>query len=182
MRQAAPQKRSAPPRGQSAVEFALVAPIFFALILGIVASGILLFQASAVSNAAQGGARAAIVQTPNSSGSPTKLYLAAGGCAAGLPTPIQVAAQRAGNILAVNPNPLCQQGTSGAATSFCPGGTADTLVQATVPGDAYLEVCVEGGYSSATAYKVQVTYVAHPLEPLLGNQVVLRSTSILQAQ
>lgn len=165
-------------QGQSAVEFALVAPIFFALLFGIIASGILFFQASAVSDAAQGGARAAIVKNASTNNG---LSLS-GGCATGLPISIQAAAQRAANILAVNPNSLCQLGTSTSGTSFCSGGAADTLVQTTVPGDAYIEVCVEGGYSSPSAFKVKVTYVAHPLEPLLGNQVVLTSTSILQAQ
>lgn len=43
-------------------------------------------------------------------------------------------------------------------------------------------ICAIGGFGSPSAFKVQVTYVAHPLEPLLGAQVNLKSTSVLAVQ
>lgn len=158
-------------RGQSAVEFALVAPIFFALVFGVIAAGWLFFQASAVNDAAQGGAREAIVV----SFSGQRLYLS-GGCAAGTPVPVQQAAQHAANILPVNPNPLCRTNNN----SFC--GSGNTLLSQSPTGqDAQVELCIRGGVSSPSAYTVRVTYIAHPLEPLLGTSVHLTSTSTLKA-
>ncbi|MHB1523098.1 MAG: TadE/TadG family type IV pilus assembly protein [Candidatus Dormibacteria bacterium] len=158
-------------RGQSAVEFALVAPIFFALLFGVIAAGWLFFQSSAVNDAAQGAAREAIVV----SYSGQRLSLS-GGCAAGTPVPVQQAAQHAANILPVDPNPLCKA----ANNSFCTSGNT-LLTQMAAGQDATIELCVVGGVSSPSAYTVKVTYIAHPLEPLLGTSVTLTSTSSLAA-
>ena len=158
-------------RAQSAVEFALVAPIFFALIFGVTAAGWLFFQSSAVNDAAQGAAREAIVV----SYSGQRLSLS-GGCATGTPVPVEQAAQHAANILPVDPNPLCRA----ANNSFCPSGST-LLTQVPVGQDATIELCVVGGVSSPSAYRVQVRYVAHPLEPLLGTSLHLTSTSTLAA-
>ncbi len=157
--------------GQSAVEFALVAPIFFALLFGVIAAGWLFFQSSAVNDAAQGGAREAIVVTFSGQ----RLYLS-GGCASGTPVSVQQAAQHAANILPVNPNPLCRTSND----SFCPSGNT-LLTQVPTGQDAQVELCVRGGVVSPSAYAVKVTYVAHPLEPLLGTSVTLTSTSTLAA-
>jgi hypothetical protein len=158
-------------RGQSAVEFALVAPIFFALLFGVIAAGWLFFQSSAVNDAAQGGAREAIVV--GFSGQRLSL---SGGCATGTPISVQQAAQHAANILPVDPNPLCQVANS----SFC--RTGNTLLSQLPAGqDAQVELCVQGGVNSPSAYTVKVTYTAHPLEPLLGTSVTLTSTSSLAA-
>ncbi|MHB8325004.1 MAG: TadE family protein [Candidatus Dormibacteria bacterium] len=169
---------------QSAVEFALVAPIFFAVLFGIIASGILLFQASAVSDAAQAGARQAIVeffQNPLVGGCEPGVPSGSG---AGSPTYMPAAVQHAANILPVDSNVLCRQGSSSSANSFCSSGPAGTLVQAPIAGsgDAMIKLCAVGGFTTPSAFKVQVTFVAHPLEPLLGSQVNLTSTSILAAQ
>ncbi len=163
-------------RGQSVVEFALVAPLFFALLFGIIAAGWLFFQSSAVNDAAQGGARDAIVINFNGSG----LILDGSSCASGLPVAVQVAAQRAANILPVNPGNLCQVSAGG---SFCPNTGGNTLLsQTAVTGDANIRMCVVGGVGSASSYSVEVTYIAHPLEPLLGASVDLKSISTLAAQ
>lgn len=161
------------------VEFALVAPIFFALVVGIIAAGWLFFQATAVADAAQGAAREAIVETSVDSGSPP--------CESGVAKfnaeSIEAAAQKAANILPVDTNPLCQQGTSTTGDTFCPkGGPSNTLVQTAIAGDATIEVCVQGSLASPTAFDVLVTYTAHPFEPLLGTSIQLNSTSILTGQ
>ncbi|MHB1638375.1 MAG: TadE family protein [Candidatus Dormibacteria bacterium] len=174
-------------RAQSTVEFALVAPIFFAVLFGIIACGILLFQASAISDAAQSGARQAIVefyQNPLVSGCEPGVPAASG---SGPATYLPKVVQHAANIVQVDSHRLCQQGSSSTPNSFCPSGNAGTLVQAPIAGsgDAMIKLCAIGGFTTASgpsAFKVQVTFVAHPLEPLLGAQVDLKSTSILAAQ
>ncbi len=148
-----------------------MAPIFFALLFGVIAAGWLFFQSSAVNDAAQGGAREAIVV----SYSGQRLSLS-GGCATGTPVAVQQAAQHAANILPVDPNPLCQAPHD----SFC-GSPNTLLTQAASGQDATVQLCVLGGVSSPSAYTVKVTYVAHPLEPLLGTSVTLTSTSSLAA-
>lgn len=148
-----------------------MAPIFFALLFGVIAAGWLFFQSSAVNDAAQGAAREAIVV----SYSGQRLSLS-GGCAAGTPVPVQQAAQHAANILPVDPNPLCKA----ANNSFCTSGNT-LLTQMAAGQDATIELCVVGGVSSPSAYTVKVTYIAHPLEPLLGTSVTLTSTSSLAA-
>ena len=171
-------------RAQSTVEFALVAPIFFAVLFGIIACGILLFQASAISDAAQSGARQAIVefyQNPLVGGCEPGVPAASG---SGTPTYLWQVVQHAANIVQVDNKRLCQQGSGTSANSFCPSGQAGTLVQAPISGsgDAKIKLCAIGGFTTPSAFKVQVTFVAHPLEPLLGAQIDLRSTSILAAQ
>ena len=148
-----------------------MAPIFFALLFGVIAAGWLFFQSSAANDAAQGAAREAIVV----SYSGQRLSLS-GGCAAGTPVPVQQAAQHAANILPVDPNPLCKA----ANNSFCASGNT-LLTQMAAGQDATIELCVVGGVSSPSAYTVKVTYIAHPLEPLLGTSVTLTSTSSLAA-
>jgi Flp pilus assembly protein TadG len=160
-------------RGQSTVEFALVFPVFCALMFGLIAGGILFFQATAVSSAAQGGAREALVESALDS---------TGSCESGLPTPIEVATQHAANIVPVDSNPLCQEGTTTTATSFCSYGEAATLVQTPKAGDATIELCAEGGLDTPKYFKVKVSYLVTPLAPILGARVTLTSTSILAAQ
>jgi len=50
--------------GQDLLEFALVAPLFFLLLLGVVEFSLLYFQYSTIANAAREGARAGIIM-PN---------------------------------------------------------------------------------------------------------------------
>lgn len=192
------------------VEFALVAPIFFALLWGIIASGILFFQASAVNDAAQGAARAALVEesftSGTTTGSPSGLS-----CTAADPgesgtdsgnslgsRPLETAAQQAANIVTVDPDPLCES-TTGVA-GFCGDVKADTLVQTAVSGDATIMLCLVPAPTTTActnttsnpdaadaqdcqpSYTVKVSYTVKPLAPLLGAQFVLTSTSTLQEQ
>jgi len=151
--------------GQAVVEFALVAPIFFALLFGVIAASWLFFQASAVNDAAQGGAREAIVETNfNTDGGGGLL------CESNQPRSIEAATQQAANILNVDPNRLCNY--RGGQTFTQHGGR----------GKATITVTVLGSLSSPTGFTVTVKYTAHPLEPLLGTQVNLKSTSTLSAQ
>lgn len=58
-------------RGQSLVEFALVAPLFFLLLFGSIEAGRFIFYYEVLSNASRDGARYAIVNGANSLDCPT---------------------------------------------------------------------------------------------------------------
>ena len=58
-------------RGQALVEFALVAPLFFLVLFGIVEAGRFMFYYETLNNATREGARYAIVNGANSLGCPT---------------------------------------------------------------------------------------------------------------
>jgi Flp pilus assembly protein TadG len=169
-------------RGQSVVEFALVAPIFFAVLFGIIAAGWLFFQNSAIADAAQGGAREALVENPLVQ-NPTSGPYTADLCESGSPRAILAAAQQAANILRLDPNPLCNLPTPNPACKFTVSQAPDALTQTPVAGDASVCLLVtKGTLSSWTTIAVTVVYVAHPLEPLLGASVRLTSASIINQQ
>lgn len=58
-------------RGQAMVEFALVAPMFFLLLFGIIEAGRFIFYYETLSHATREGARYAIVNGANTLGCPT---------------------------------------------------------------------------------------------------------------
>ena len=58
-------------RGQAMVEFALVAPMFFLVLFGIIEAGRFVFYYETLNNAAREGARYAIVNGANTLGCPT---------------------------------------------------------------------------------------------------------------
>ena len=58
-------------RGQAMVEFALVAPMFFLLLFGIIEAGRFIFYYETLSNATREGARYAIVNGANTLGCPS---------------------------------------------------------------------------------------------------------------
>ena len=60
-----PRRRSRRGRGQALVEFALVAPMFFLLLLGIIEAGRFIFYYEVLHNATREGARYAIVNGAN---------------------------------------------------------------------------------------------------------------------
>lgn len=60
------RSRAGASRGQGVAEFALVAPLFFILLVGVFEAGRLVFTYEALSNAARAGARYAIVHGSNS--------------------------------------------------------------------------------------------------------------------
>jgi hypothetical protein len=59
------------PRGQAMVEFALVAPMFFLLLFGIIEAGRFIFYYETLSHATREGARYAIVNGANTLGCPS---------------------------------------------------------------------------------------------------------------
>jgi Flp pilus assembly protein TadG len=89
--------------GATLVEFALVAPIVFMLIFGLIAGCFLAYQNSAMHDGATAGARMASIETylipPNATTAPY--------CESGSPTSIEAAVSKAAPLLTVNPAPLC---------------------------------------------------------------------------
>jgi hypothetical protein len=75
-------------RGQAMVEFALVAPIFFILLFGIIEAGRFIFYYETLSHATREGARYAIVNGANSDFA---------GCPSGPPAPGSPACDTPGN-------------------------------------------------------------------------------------
>ena len=65
------RSRSHHHRGQALVEFAMVAPLFFLLLFGIIESGRFIFYYEVLNNATREGARYAIVNGANTIGCPT---------------------------------------------------------------------------------------------------------------
>ncbi len=61
-RRARPRRRGE--RGAAAVEFAIVLPLLFVLLFGIIEFGILFYNYQVITNASREGARAGIIQSP----------------------------------------------------------------------------------------------------------------------
>jgi Flp pilus assembly protein TadG len=80
------RRRSRRGRAQALVEFALVAPLFFLLLFGIIEAGRFIFYYEILNNATREGARYAIVNGANTLGCPT-----------GPPAPGSTACDPAGN-------------------------------------------------------------------------------------
>lgn len=64
-------RRRSRPRGQALVEFALVAPMFFLLLFGIIEAGRFVFYYETLNSATREGARYAIVNGANTIGCPS---------------------------------------------------------------------------------------------------------------
>jgi Flp pilus assembly protein TadG len=125
-------------RGATLVEFALVSPLVFLVIFGIIAGCYLAFQNSSLHDGATAGARAASIET--SLVAPTSGQF----CESGKPVSIEKSVSQAAPILAVNQAPLC-------ATS----ANATTLTQSpTVPGDVNIIVTCGGSCASPTSTEV----------------------------
>lgn len=74
-----PTRPSRARRGASAVEFAIVAPVFFLVVLGIVEFGRMVMVQQVITNAAREGARAAVLDSATTARVATRVndYLAA---------------------------------------------------------------------------------------------------------
>lgn len=132
--------RSMRRRGQSAVEFALVAPLLFLLMFGIVDFGRAMYYQNEITNAAREGARIAILASnPCNSiyGDPS------GDCALPSATPagptVCSAAEASGSLIA---NWTCGDNTSTA--------TPNTMPTSGSPGHAYVDVA-QGSTSTCPA-------------------------------
>ena len=138
--------------GATLVEFALVFPIVFMLICGIIGGCFLAFQNSALHDGATAGARMASIETSLVSQSNGQY------CESGTPVPIEKAVSQAAPFLAVNPAPLC-------ATN----STATQLTQSpAINGDVNITVTCGGTCASPTSTAVSLTFTTKGLVAPIG--------------
>ncbi len=96
--------------GATLVEFALVAPVVFMLIFGLIAGCFLAYQNSAMHDGATAGARTGSIESP----------LVQGSCESGQPESIIASVSHAAPLLTVNPAPLCVQSNPDEMTENSP--------------------------------------------------------------
>ncbi|MHB8572998.1 MAG: TadE/TadG family type IV pilus assembly protein [Candidatus Dormibacteria bacterium] len=143
------------------VEFALVLPVFLAIILVLGNVGWLFFQYAAITDAARTGARAAAIESP----------LVTGTCESNTPQSIESAVQQAASIVPVSNVQLCSSGST------------TTLVQAGAAGNAAaIAVTATPLLATPTQVTVTVTYTTHALIPIFIPAITLTATSTLAVQ
>ena len=153
--------RRRPETGATLVEFALVAPVVFLLLFGLIGGSYLAYQNSALHDGATAGARTASIET--------SLVTDEGGgqyCESGSPTSIEAAVAQAAPLLHVNMAPLC-------------GGQGATVLTQTpqVAGDVNIQVTCLGGCATPTATSVSLDYVAQGLVAPFGVTYHMTATS-----
>ncbi len=88
--------------GATLVEFALVAPLVFLVIFGLISGSYLAFQNASLHDGATAGARMASIESNLVVQDAPNQY-----CESGTPTSIEKAVAGAAPLVTVNPNPLC---------------------------------------------------------------------------
>lgn len=148
--------------GQALLEFALVFPLFLALIFGISTFGYLYYQAIAINNAAQAGARAATLETNF-----TTLDSAGNDCESGSPITIAAAARHAADTIPINPGLLCNSSANADVYTQAPGSGASIVLTIT------------GTPAQPTSLNVVVTLPITPLAPVRSLHGTLSGHSTL---
>ncbi|HXX91822.1 MAG TPA: TadE/TadG family type IV pilus assembly protein [Acidimicrobiales bacterium] len=149
--------------GATLVEFALVFPIFFVLLCGIIGGCYLAYQNSSLHDGATAGARMASIETSLlDSQTGQGAY-----CESGLPVPIQTAVANAAPLLKVNPAPLCA--TSSSATQL----TQTSVVN----GDVNIVVSCGGSCGNPSTTAVSLTVRTKGLVAPIGITFNLSATS-----
>src|SRR5665213_3352427 len=145
--------RRRPETGATLVEFALVAPVVFLLIFGLIGGTFLVYQNSALHDGATAGARMASVEA-SSAGT----LVNAQNCESGQPVSIYKAVAQAAPLLTVNNNPLCEA-----------AGTPNQLTQTAVNGDVNILVtCAPACDSTAQTVQVELTLTTKGLVAPIG--------------
>jgi Flp pilus assembly protein TadG len=156
--------RRRPETGATLVEFALVAPIVFLLIFGLIGGTFLVYQNSALHDGATAGARMASVEAVSAA----TLVTTSNGqlCESGQPVSIEKAVAQAAPLLTVNPAPLCEAGPT-------------ELTQSTVNGDVNIIVDCGGptGCSSPTTTAVTLKLITKGLVAPIGLTYHMTATS-----
>jgi Flp pilus assembly protein TadG len=153
--------------GATLIEFALVAPIVFMLIFGIVAGAYLAYQDSALHDGATAGSRMASIETSLVNGSPANGVATTGSfCESGQPISIEKAVSQATPLVKVNPASLC-------ATS----STGTTLTQPVIDGDVNITVTCGGSCASPTSTTVSLAFDAKGLVTPFGIRYNMSATS-----
>jgi Flp pilus assembly protein TadG len=148
--------------GATLVEFALVAPLVFMLIFGLIAGSFLAFQNASLHDGATAGSRMASIETSLVTQDASNLY-----CESGSPTSIEQAVKGAAPLVSVNPAPLCSTSS-----------TSDTLSQSTtVDGDANITVTCGGSCAAPTSTTVTLTFDAKGIAAPFGLTYNMTATS-----
>jgi Flp pilus assembly protein TadG len=147
--------------GATLVEFALVAPVVFLMIFGLIAGCFLAYQNSALHDGASAGARMASIESP--------LLDPSTGCESGSPHTIATAVAQAAPLLNVNQGLLCANSTDTELTQLQVNGEVNITV-----------VC--GGSCTASAnnpstLQVKLTYRTKGLVAPIGLTYSLSATS-----
>lgn len=134
------------------VEFALVAPIAFLLIFGIIAGCYLAYQNSALHDGATAGAREASIET--------SLVTAENGqfCESGKPLSIEKSVADAAPLLTVNTAPLCSSSADPTELTQTP----------TVPGDVNIVVTCGNTCNAPSSTTVALSFSTKGLVAPLG--------------
>jgi Flp pilus assembly protein TadG len=161
-------------RGQAVIEFAIIAPVAFMLLFGLIAGCFLFYQNSALHDGASAGSRAASIETSlvQQVGTTTTY------CESGSPTTIEQAIATAAPALNVDTTAghvLCGTSTGTDATSI----TQLTQLNQT-PGSATITVTCGGNCSAPSTVTVAVTYNAQGLAIPLSLNYTLSATSTAQ--
>jgi Flp pilus assembly protein TadG len=153
--------RRRPETGATLVEFALVAPVLFMLIFGLMAGSFLVYQSSALHDGATAGARMASIEV-NSTATLVNSSL----CESGQPGTIETAVSQATPLLTVNTAPLCESGPN-------------QLTQSNVNGDVNIIVNCggPGGCASPDNVQVQLVLATQGLVAPIGGTYHLTASS-----
>lgn len=156
-------------RGQALVEFALVLPVFFVLVFGLVDGARLVFSYNTVAQAARNAARVAAVEAP---------FIGKVGAACTAPVcPVDVSAYRADVVAAANKT----AGFIGAVPDDNASLSLDCHAFGTAPGGTPNN-CASGNISGAVV-TVKLDLSIEPLTPFWGpfypSQLGATSTMVL---
>jgi hypothetical protein len=155
-------------KGQATVETALTLGIALALIGGVMAGALLLFQYEAVANGARAGVRAALVESSLLQPGPNGL------CESGTPESTVQAVTAGAATVPVNQSPLCQS----------PSDPNELVQAAGAPGEASITVTGSPNLSTApgNVITVRVTLPVTVPPPFPQASVTLESSATLASQ
>ena len=148
--------------GATLVEFALVAPLVFLLIFGLIAGSYLAFQNASLHDGATAGSRMASIESSLVTQKAPNLY-----CESGSPTSIEQAVKGAAPLVTVNMTPLC-------ATSATP---TELTQSSTIDGDVNITVTCGGTCATPTSTAVTLTFDAKGIASPFGLTYHMTATS-----
>jgi Flp pilus assembly protein TadG len=147
--------------GATLVEFALVAPLVFLIIFGLISGCFLAFQNASLHDGATAGSRMASIESSLVTQDAPNLY-----CESGSPESIEKAVAGAAPLVSVNPAPLCTTSSTGT-----------TMSQTPVTGDVNITVTCAGSCAAPTATTVALIYSAKGIVAPFGLTYNMTATS-----
>jgi Flp pilus assembly protein TadG len=151
--------------GATLVEFALVAPLVFMVIFGLIAGSFLAFQNASLHDGATAGSRMASIESSLVKQVAPTLY-----CESGTPTSIEKAVSGAAPLVSVNPAPLCA--TSATATQL-----TQTTQNPAIDGDVNITVTCGGTCAAPTSTTVSLAFDAKGIAAPFGLTYNMTATS-----